>query len=439
MRSHISASALLGLVSLVSQSMACYTHGQGISDEEFESQMAQLRNRQIPRRVDTELRNVRVFDGFAFGAPTSVFINGDRIAATGSKADLVLDGEGKFLIPGLIDSHLHINDLEGLANATSFGITSAMNMACRNYTQCAPLRNVPGLADWLSAGVPATGPGSPHAISMMLPDDLLFHPGDDPTETVGNVVSNGSDWMKITVEVRGPDLAAQKALVEQAHSFGLFAVSHAGDSQAYNDSSYSGVDGIQHTPANRAIDPDLLSRLSSSGQFVTATMEIWRVGFGNPGLLELTQNMLPEERKAVSYDIVVQNVIALHKAGVPVLAGTDSVGFQGPYNIPFGLTLHCELENLVEAGYTPAAALRAATVLPNKYYRLGDRGSISPGFKADMVLLNSNPLESISNTRDIARIWVGGIEYKDVSKSTMVCNDLLNQLPANSTTNSTAV
>ncbi|KAI0970616.1 hypothetical protein F4678DRAFT_480011 [Xylaria arbuscula] len=433
MRPNISASAILGMMFLATHSTACGTHDHGLSDEEFGNQMARLRSRQVPSRVDTELRNVRVFDGFSIGPPTSIFIEGDRIAATGNKAYNVVDGEGKFLIPGLIDSHLHIGDLDGLINATSFGLTSVMNMACRNYTQCAPLRNVPGLATWLSAGVPATGPGSPHAINMNLTDNLLFHPGDDPTETVGNVVANGSDWMKITVEVNGPDLAAQKALVEQAHAFGIFAVSHATDLQAYNESSISGIDGLQHTPANRVIDPDLLSRLSTSGQFVTATMEIWRLGFGNPGLLAATQTLQPADRKAVSYDIVVENVVALRKAGVPVLAGTDATGSQGPYSLPFGLTLHCELENLVSAGYTPAAALRAATILPNKYYRLGDRGSISPGMRADMLLLNSNPLENITNTRDIARIWVGGVEYKDVAKSTVVCADLLNQIPPSPT------
>ncbi|KAI1116095.1 amidohydrolase [Nemania sp. NC0429] len=429
MRSNISAGALLSLITLATQSTACYTHSRDISDEEFDRQIARHQARQLPSRVDTEIRNVRVFDGFCIGPPTSVFIKGDRIAATGSKADLVIDGEGKFLIPGLIDSHLHISDLSGLANATSFGVTSVMNMACRNYTQCAPLRNVPGMADWLSAGVPATGPGSNHAKNMNLPDSLLFHPGDDPTETLANVVSNGSDWMKITVEVNGPDLASQKALVSQAHSFGIFAVSHAADLESYNEAQLSGVDGIQHTPANRPIDSDLLSRLSTSGQFVTATMEIWRLGFGNPALLAATQGGQPDDRKAVSFDIVRNNVVALRKAGVPVLAGTDAVGAQGPFIIPFGLTLHCELQNLVGAGYTPAAALRAATMLPNQYHRLGDRGSISPGLRADMVLLNSNPLEKISNTRDIARIWVGGIEYKDVAKSALVCDDLLNQAP----------
>ncbi|KAI8944388.1 hypothetical protein F4801DRAFT_222796 [Xylaria longipes] len=137
--------------------MACDTHGLSISDEEFSNQMARLQSRQVPGRVDTEPRNVRVFDSFSIGAPTSVFIEGGRFAATGSKVGLVIDGEGKFLITDLIDSHLHIGDLNELANATSFDLTSVMNMACHKYTRCAPLHNVPGMADWLSAGVPAMG------------------------------------------------------------------------------------------------------------------------------------------------------------------------------------------------------------------------------------------------------------------------------------------
>jgi hypothetical protein len=89
-----------------------------------------------------------------------------------------------------------------------------------------------------------------------------------------------------------------------------------------------------------------------------------------------------------------------------------------------------ELENLVEAGLTTLEALRAATVLPAQHHQLTDRGQIAPGKRADLVLLNSNPLVNISNTRDIARVWVGGIEYKDIANSTGQSNP-----PANFTNN----
>jgi imidazolonepropionase-like amidohydrolase len=100
---------------------------------------------------------------------------------------------------------------------------------------------------------------------------------------------------------------------------------------------------------------------------------------------------------------VVQNVEALHKAGVRILAGTDAVGQLGSSNVPLGLSLHQELQNLVEAGLTPAEVLRAATVVPATFHRIPDRGVIAPGKRADLILLNSNPLANISNTLDIAR------------------------------------
>jgi imidazolonepropionase-like amidohydrolase len=93
---------------------------------------------------------------------------------------------------------------------------------------------------------------------------------------------------------------------------------------------------------------------------------------------------------------MVQNVNALYKAGVTILAGTDAVDQMGPFNVPLGMSLHQELQNLVEAGLTPAEALRAATVVPATFHRIPDRGVIAPGMRADLVLLNSNPLANIS-------------------------------------------
>jgi imidazolonepropionase-like amidohydrolase len=84
---------------------------------------------------------------------------------------------------------------------------------------------------------------------------------------------------------------------------------------------------------------------------------------------------------------------------------------------PFGWTLHNELMNLVDAGLSPAEALRAATELAAQKHQLADRGRIEPGMRADLVLLQpgANPLMNITDTRKIAKIWVGGFEYKDVA------------------------
>jgi imidazolonepropionase-like amidohydrolase len=96
---------------------------------------------------------------------------------------------------------------------------------------------------------------------------------------------------------------------------------------------------------------------------------------------------------------------AMHRAGVKVLAGTDTFN---AYCFP-GFSLHDELELFVKAGFTPLEALQTATLNPARYLNLSHSlGTIEKGKTADLVLLDANPLESISNTRKIAGVVVNG-------------------------------
>ena len=95
----------------------------------------------------------------------------------------------------------------------------------------------------------------------------------------------------------------------------------------------------------------------------------------------------------------------MHAAGVQLLAGTDT---PSPLVVP-GEALHDELELLVRAGLTPAETLRTATVNPARWLkRERDLGTIEVGKFADLVMLSANPLESITNSRQINAVWVGG-------------------------------
>ena len=113
---------------------------------------------------------------------------------------------------------------------------------------------------------------------------------------------------------------------------------------------------------------------------------------------------------------------ALQDAGVPLMAGTDASDV-GPVA---GFGIHDELQEYVNDGLTPFQALQTATVNPAKYFRRSrEFGTIEPGKRADMVLLEQNPLADISNTRKIAGVVVGGRWLDSVRLASMV-----NEVPA---------
>jgi imidazolonepropionase-like amidohydrolase len=95
----------------------------------------------------------------------------------------------------------------------------------------------------------------------------------------------------------------------------------------------------------------------------------------------------------------------LASAGSSILAGTDA----GNPGVSYGASLHEELEMLVRCGLSPVQALRSATSVPARIWRMPDRGRIAPGLRADLVLVDGDPSVDISTTRNINRIWLAGV------------------------------
>ncbi|UKZ93017.1 uncharacterized protein TrAFT101_007950 [Trichoderma asperellum] len=377
--------------------LACLEH---LMQERAPDPSDMVRRQKPAPRLKTAIKNVRVFDGVKLTGPQTVIIDGEYISNDASNIETTVNGNGGVLIPGLIDSHVHISSIAGLEILASYGVTTALNMACRNYTQCAPLRNVDGVASFISAGIPATGPGSQHSKTFNLTAPYLIYPDQNATEIVSYTFGNNSDFYKITAEINGPSQSMQNALVDAVHNLGKLSMTHASDLNAWAQAAMSGTNGIQHIPTNGRINAsNILTVRKSSTTWSTPTMNIARYAFSNVELLTFTGHKVggPD-----SYQNVYDNVKAIHAAGIPILAGTDAVGLLTPIS--------------------PSQALRAATIIPAEHHQLTDRGQIAPGMRADLVLLNSNPLVDISNTRDIARVWIGGIEYKVIANSTGLSN-----------------
>jgi hypothetical protein len=161
-------------------------------------------------------------------------------------------------------------------------------------------------------------------------------------------------------------------------------------------------------PAGEAEDPNL--------RYVEKSI---RQGWTDPA--EDLKGVPPEalDLARAEYDRLLAIVREMSKAGVEILAGTDT---GDPYTVP-GFELHKELELLVEAGMTSREALRAATTEPARYFRKQDSmGAVRPRYVADLVLLSANPLTDISNTRKIAGVVVNG-KYLSPKKLHRMLND----------------
>ena len=360
--------------------------------------------------AQTAIKNVHIFDGNKFSDITTVFVNDGKI--TLKEADcktITVDGAGGYLIPGLIDCHTHVLTQSSLEEITSYGVTTVLNMARRVYPSGDELRNKPGLASWLTAGIPAVAPRTTHARLLGFYRSNLITSTDQVPQVVSEAFSNGSDYYKIIAAApNGVSREIQNSLVEAIHHKGKKSMTHAADLESFKQAIESKTDSIQHLASDGLLTQEMIAQIASQGQSVTPTMIFFKITFQS-WLLKIIRGSTFSKG---NYDRLRANVRALHEAGVPVLAGSDSVGANPIINLPHGIMLHQELENLVDAGFTPAEALRAATSQAAKFHDLDDRGVIEEGRRADLVLLQANPLDDITNTRLITHIWSGGVLFQ---------------------------
>ncbi|MEV0614178.1 amidohydrolase family protein [Nonomuraea sp. NPDC050404] len=398
----------------------------------------------------TLIRNVRVFDGERTVPATDVLIDGDRITEPGDDrpADTVVDGTGRTLLPGLIDAHAHAYDGD-LAEALRFGVTTELDMNNLPPILAAQRRLAAerdDVADLRSSGMIATAPGG-HPTQIMTPDVLraIGSPGAgldtvaDPGQARAFVearLAEGADYLKIAVDdgavsgmdlpVLSPDLAA--VLVRAGHAAGLKVIAHTVTAREALIALDAGVDGLAHlySDVTEEAADDVAARIASYDAFVVTTLAYIEAVTGDPGGAELlrdprTAGRMSERQKATfnreitgvpMHAAGVRNAshaaLALLRAGVPVLAGTDATPF-GPVH---GAGLHHELLLLTRAGLRPEQALAAATGRTARCFGLADRGRIAAGLRADLLLVDGDPTTDITATRAIADVWRGGVRQK---------------------------
>lgn len=351
----------------------------------------------------TVLRGAQVYDGTGFTGPVDISIDGDRIVGATPAGGDVVDVTGGYLIPGLIDCHVHLRGPETLTALVSHGVTTALDMGSP-APLIAGLRGLPGVSDIRSSLMVATSPASAHAQRMhAAPDvhDALVSGDTDVDAWVAAHIDQGADYIKIVIDLPGFAPETVAALVAAAHARGYTTIAHASRSDAVDMAQQAGVDVLTHVPLDQSIGAAQAAELAATKAVVVPTLTMMSATARNLRAAGLSQ---------MSYESARASVAALHTAGVPILAGTDANATPGaPASPPFGSSLHDELELLVDAGLTPREAIEAATSAGALQFDLADRGRIAPGLRADLVLLDEDPLADIAAIRSIRAIWCGGV------------------------------
>jgi hypothetical protein len=136
-----------------------------------------------------------------------VVLDGDRIGADASGAKMVVNGAGAVLLPGLTDAHLHLDGRSALERLVRFGVTTALDMANAPPGFVDSMRGIRGLTDIRSAGTAALAPGSIHSHIPEIGERGLIRTAGDAERFVTERFAEGSDFLKILIDLPGPSPA----------------------------------------------------------------------------------------------------------------------------------------------------------------------------------------------------------------------------------------
>ena len=393
----------------------------------------------------------------------TIVIHGSKVEVIGTpekpaavpKGAAILDGKGTYVIPGLIDAHVHLVHRLNFAHVTgdevlplflANGVTSVRDTGDEIVAQTLVARYADAHPELCPRVFRASGliDGNPpihRDIGIGIADPALI-PG---------LVEDMASWGVTTLKIyAGTARPVGRKVIEEGHRCGLVVTGHL-SAYAAQDAVVDGIDCLEHIwsvfdfsiPPEIKKQPDhrstldlgnpqcraLVAMLARRKTLVDPTLTVFRNMLLLSDLEEVHGHAdvkrMPErlrnywheyrqgqglarstrERRQQEFQKYQDLTGILHRAGVPLLAGTDS---PEPY-CPPGYALHQELELLVESGLSPAAALQAATINNARSLKQeADLGSIAPGKTADLVILTADPTADIRNTRKIKHVIHGG-------------------------------
>ncbi len=389
----------------------------------------------------------------------------ESINGTIPKKAKIIDGKGKWLIPGLIDMHVHLatdsyfgpklptqtpdlafNTQDMMTPIIANGVTTVwdLNATMETFAQKKEIEKgyIIGprmaLAALINGG---TGQGR------------IANTAEEGRIAVRNAKTEGYDFIKVYSKL---NVETYSAIIDEAQKLGLKTIGHIPNAfQGKLEQAFTPHFGMvahaeefsKHSENFSLQDAQKFAKLAkNNGTWLSPTLitMVWiakqthsieniktsqTLKYVHPLLQSkwltannYVKNATPEN--TVYFDNMVQFhfqlIKAFRDAGVPIVAGTDA----GVSGVVAGFAMHDELELLVQAGLTPQEALNSATILPAQWMGIDKQiGTIETGKLADLLLLDENPLTDIKNTRKIAGVFVNG-KWLDKPKINAILADL---------------
>ena len=417
---------------------------------------------QIPAPGVIAFTGARVIDGTG-AAPienATIVVTNGRITAIGPAASVMppagattVNVAGKTIIPGLINSHAHIDPdisanpgpyrdemVRRLKTYAIYGVTSVMTLGFETYDEPEGFY----LRDTQRLGIGPVATDAPRLYASGRP--ILFRPGPTGTETpddaridVQRHVPLRADFIKLHLDGVPADLKPDviAAAIDEAHKHNMSTAIHIIYLKDAKTAIASGVDVIAHSVRDMDIDAATIAEMKRRNIALVPTLVRDRSVFIYENLpdffkdpfflralptykreVDLLSDPASQQRMRTNATVQaskpqlaqgIKNLKPLIDAGIPIAMGSDS-GSIPDRNLGrwIGYNEHAELEMMVSAGMTPMQALVSATSTAARVMKIDGAGSLQNGKWADLVVLNANPLMDIKNTRQIDAVYIGG-------------------------------